>query len=77
MPKHLGEYLDARQSWVALTLLACDGGGCTVEKVDEHGYGLPDQTMTTPPKPHCDRSATSARCSPRTRSPACSPLPTS
>ncbi|WP_328311461.1 hypothetical protein OG432_15120 [Streptomyces sp. NBC_00442] len=35
--KHFGEYLDAKQDWVAPALLARDGGGCTFEKVDEHG----------------------------------------
>ncbi|RZS37573.1 DndB-like DNA-sulfur modification-associated protein [Herbihabitans rhizosphaerae] len=35
--KHFGEYLDTKQDWVAPALLARDGGGCTYEKVDEHG----------------------------------------
>jgi hypothetical protein len=35
--KHFGEYLDAKKDWVAPALLARDGGGCTFEKVDEHG----------------------------------------
>jgi DNA-sulfur modification-associated len=35
--KHFGEYLDTKQDWVAPALLARDGGGCTFEKVDEHG----------------------------------------
>ncbi|MBO8196430.1 hypothetical protein ITI46_33070 [Streptomyces oryzae] len=35
--KHFGEYLHTKQDWVAPTLLARDGGGCTFEKVDEHG----------------------------------------
>ncbi|MCM1972545.1 DNA sulfur modification protein DndB [Streptomyces sp. G1] len=35
--KQFGEYLDAKKDWVAPALLARDGGGCTFEKVDEHG----------------------------------------
>jgi len=35
--KHFGEYLDTKLDWVAPALLARDGGGCTFEKVDEHG----------------------------------------
>lgn len=35
--KQFGEYLDAKQDWVAPALLARDGGGCVFEKVDEHG----------------------------------------
>jgi DGQHR domain-containing protein len=35
--KHFGEYLDAKQDWVAPALLARDGGGCDFEKIDEHG----------------------------------------
>ncbi|MGH7745955.1 MAG: DNA sulfur modification protein DndB, partial [Candidatus Dormibacteria bacterium] len=35
--KHFGEYLDAKQDWVAPALLARDSGGCSFEKVDEHG----------------------------------------
>ncbi len=35
--KHFGEYLDTKVDWVAPALLARDGGGCTFEKVDEHG----------------------------------------
>lgn len=35
--KHFGEYLDSKQDWVAPALLARDSGGCTFEKVDEHG----------------------------------------
>ncbi|MFI1700103.1 DNA sulfur modification protein DndB [Streptomyces bobili] len=35
--KHFGEYLDTKKDWVAPALLARDGGGCTFEKVDEHG----------------------------------------
>jgi DGQHR domain-containing protein len=35
--KHFGEYLDTKQDWVAPALLARDGGGCTFEKVDDHG----------------------------------------
>lgn len=35
--KHFGEYLHAKKDWVAPALLARDGGGCTFEKVDEHG----------------------------------------
>lgn len=35
--KHFGEYLETKTDWVAPALLARDGGGCTFEKVDEHG----------------------------------------
>lgn len=35
--KRFGEYLDAKQDWVAPALLARDSGGCLFEKVDEHG----------------------------------------
>ncbi|GAB4587622.1 DNA sulfur modification protein DndB [Nocardia sp. IFM 10818] len=35
--KHFGEYLDAKQDWVAPALLARDGGGCVFEKADDDG----------------------------------------
>ncbi|XVS64679.1 DNA sulfur modification protein DndB [Actinosynnema sp. CA-299493] len=35
--KHFGEYLDTTPDWVAPALLARDTGGCSFEKVDEHG----------------------------------------
>jgi hypothetical protein len=35
--KHFGEYLHAKQDWVAPALLARDGGGCSFEKIDEAG----------------------------------------
>ncbi|MER6554597.1 DNA sulfur modification protein DndB [Streptomyces sp. NPDC001725] len=35
--KHFGEYLDAKQDWVAPALLARDAGGCKFEKVDDEG----------------------------------------
>ncbi|GAB0102563.1 hypothetical protein JMUB6875_15310 [Nocardia sp. JMUB6875] len=35
--KHFGEYLDAKQDWVAPALLARDGGGCVFEPADDEG----------------------------------------
>lgn len=35
--RKFGEYLDSKKDWVAPALLARDSGGCTFEKVDEHG----------------------------------------
>ncbi|RSN24867.1 hypothetical protein DL990_33845 [Amycolatopsis sp. WAC 01416] len=35
--RHFGEYLDTTPDWVAPALLARDTGGCSFEKVDEHG----------------------------------------
>ncbi|MGY4102498.1 DNA sulfur modification protein DndB [Nocardia sp. R16R-3T] len=35
--KQFGQYLDAKQDWVAPTLLARDGGGCVFTKADEEG----------------------------------------
>ncbi|MTE14156.1 DNA sulfur modification protein DndB [Nocardia aurantiaca] len=35
--KHFGEYLDAKQNWVAPALLARDGGGCVFEPADPEG----------------------------------------
>lgn len=35
--KHFGEYLDAKQDWVAPALLARDGGGCVFEPADDDG----------------------------------------
>ncbi|MFE3797540.1 DNA sulfur modification protein DndB [Nocardia tengchongensis] len=35
--KHFGEYLDAKQDWVAPALLARDGGGCVFQQADDEG----------------------------------------
>ncbi|MFF0529414.1 DNA sulfur modification protein DndB [Nocardia amikacinitolerans] len=35
--KQFGQYLDAKQDWVAPALLARDGGGCVFTKADEEG----------------------------------------
>ncbi|WP_306359209.1 DNA sulfur modification protein DndB [Nocardia sp. CC227C] len=35
--KHFGEYLDAKQDWVAPALLARDGGGCVFQPADDEG----------------------------------------
>ncbi|WP_280467106.1 DNA sulfur modification protein DndB [Nocardia cyriacigeorgica] len=35
--KQFGQYLDAKQDWVAPTLLARDGGGCVFTKADDEG----------------------------------------